>query len=59
MPILELIALGTHVYNGGKLGFQTGYKIGERMDVKSTNRDVANWVTQYDYGKSTLSMFGA
>ena len=56
MPILELIAVGTHVYNGAKGAYQTGQKIGERLEIKSANRDVANWVSQYDYGRRYLAL---
>lgn len=51
MPILELISIGTNVYKGVKFGVETGFKVGQRLDVKADHRQVANWVTKYDYGQ--------
>ncbi len=43
MPVLETITLG---YKAAKFG----YKVGERLAIRESNRDIANWVSRFDYG---------
>jgi hypothetical protein len=52
MPIFELISIEIQVYTCGKFMFQTGYKIVERFDLKSNNRNVAHWMKSYDHGRN-------